>query len=175
MPGKRGGAKPSGPSGPQKPAGLRPSAFVIHWNEEDLPAKVDAVHAGGLRIIGTESSDGARGGDLVKELEPDALVIWLSRLPSHGRVTANAIRAYRWGRSLPIVFVDGDPEPLEAEKMAKVKAAVPDAFFATPKTLKATLAKAVEWGVRAKAAAAAPAKKAAKKGKGEMARRRTSA
>jgi hypothetical protein len=128
-----------------------PTAFVVHWSEEELPAKVAAVEAAGFAVVGREWSDGARAGTYVKGLEPDVLVVWLARLPSHGRVTAQAIRASGWGRALPIVFVDGDPEPLDAARMAKVREAVPDAFVCSPGRLRTALGAALAWGEQARA------------------------
>ncbi|MBI5154241.1 DUF3052 family protein [Candidatus Poribacteria bacterium] len=62
--------------------------------------------------------------DLGAEL-PDAVVIDLSRLPSHGRHTAEAIRDQKKTRALPLVFVDGRPD-----KVAGVREALPDAVYA---------------------------------------------
>jgi hypothetical protein len=128
------------------------TAFVVHWSEEEMPAKLAAVAACGVEVAGSEWGDGARAGTYAKGLEPDVLVVWLARLPSHGRVTAQAIRASGWGRRLPIVFVDGDPDALDAVRMAKVRQAVPDAFVCSPGRLKATLAQAVAWGAAQKMA-----------------------
>jgi hypothetical protein len=131
------------------------TAFVIHWSEEELPAKVAAVEACGLRVVGREWADGARAATYAKGLEPDVLVVWLARLPSHGRVTAQHVRSTPWGRTLPIVLVDGDPEPLDAVRMGKVRQAVPDAVICSPGRLKAAVAEALAWGVEAKATRAA--------------------
>jgi hypothetical protein len=128
------------------------TAFVVHWSEEELPAKAAAVEACGLRVVGREWADGARAATYAKGLEPDVLVVWLARLPSHGRVTAQHVRSQPWGRALPIVLVDGDPEPLDAARMGKVRQAVPDAIVCSPGRLKAALEEALAWGVEAKAA-----------------------
>lgn len=128
------------------------TAFVVHWSEEEVAAKAGAVAACGLRVVGTEWGDGARAATYVKGLQPDVLVVWLARLPSHGRVTAQHVRAQPWGRTLPIVFVDGDPEPLDAVRMGKVRQAVPGAVVCSPGRLQAALAEALEWGAQARAA-----------------------
>ena len=49
----------------------------------------------------------------LRESPPHALVIDLARLPSRGRHMAMWIRSQESIRSLPIVFVDGDPEKVE--------------------------------------------------------------
>ncbi|HSM17437.1 MAG TPA: hypothetical protein VK845_10650, partial [Gemmatimonadales bacterium] len=60
----------------------------------------------------------------LKQEQPDALVIDLTRQPSMGRDVAFAIRHARSTRLLPIVFVEGDPE-----KVARIKRQVPDAVY----------------------------------------------
>ena len=67
-------------------------AFVVHWNADELPAKVAMVESCGAKVVGTEDSDGARALQKTKDLAPDVLVVWMSDLPSHGRTTAAAIR-----------------------------------------------------------------------------------
>jgi AmiR/NasT family two-component response regulator len=110
-------------------------AFVVHWDAAELAAKVRAVEDAGAKVVGTEAADGARAAKEVQRLAPDVLVVWLARLPSHGRATAGYIRSTAWGRDLPIVLVDQDPEPLPKEKRAKLLEAVPDGLLVTPATL----------------------------------------
>lgn len=124
-------------------------AFVVHWDGEELAAKVRAVEAAGAAVVGHESADGARAGKEVQRLSPDVLVVWLSRLPGHGRATAGYVRSTPWGRDLPIVFVDQDPEALAKDKRTKLLEAVPDGLIVTPATLAAWLAK-VEQAIEAR-------------------------
>ena len=119
---------------PAQAAG-RPRAFVVHWEPGELPAKVGALEAAGAQVVGSESIDGQRAYAEVRRLQPDLLVVWLAWKPSHGRVTAAAIRSAAWGRRLPILFVDGDPEPTPAATLQRIKAAVPDALVDTPARL----------------------------------------
>jgi hypothetical protein len=116
-------------------------AFVVHWDAEELPAKARAVEAAGAEVAGTEASDGARAAKEVQRLAPDVLVVWLSRLPGHGRATAGYVRSTAWGREVPIVFVDQDPDPLPKDKRAKLLEAVPDGLLVTPATLAVWLEK----------------------------------
>lgn len=115
--------------------------FVIHWNLEELPAKVSLVERAGGHVVGSEAQDGARAARGIRELAPDAVVIWLSWLPSHGRVTAAAVRSDPSAKKLPILFVDGDPEPVPPATLARVKAAVQGALFVTPASLRLWLGK----------------------------------
>jgi CheY-like chemotaxis protein len=97
--------------------------FLIHWNEAEAKKLAKPLRAAGWKVK-TESADGARAGKLIKAKPPDVLVIYLKRLPSHGRETAHALRSMKATRPLPIVFVDGEGEPL-----AKTRAKVPDAIY----------------------------------------------
>lgn len=69
---------------------------------------------------------------------PAALVINLSRLPSQGRDLAVAIRHHAATRLVPIVFVDGDPE-----KVAKIRALIPDAVYTTWSRVRKSLRQAI--------------------------------
>lgn len=57
---------------------------------------------------------------------PDAIVIDLDRLPSQGGSVALVLRGQRATRRVPIVFVGGRPE-----KVARVRALLPDAAYTT--------------------------------------------
>jgi hypothetical protein len=89
----------------------------------------------------------------VQRLAPDVLVVWLARLPSHGRATAGYVRSTAWGRAIPVVFVDQDPDPLAKDKRAKLLEAVPDGLVVTPATLAVWLGK-VEAALEARRRAA---------------------
>ncbi len=69
---------------------------------------------------------------------PDAFVIDLSRLPSHGREVALALRTYKDTRHVPLVLVDGDPA-----KVAAIKALLPDAHYTTWSRLATVLPNAI--------------------------------
>lgn len=69
---------------------------------------------------------------------PAALVIDLTRLPSQGRDFAVALRHHEATRRVPIVFVDGAPE-----KVAKIRALIPDAVFTTWSRLQKSLRQAI--------------------------------
>ena len=108
--------------------------FLIHWNDAEAEEKARALREDGWDVQ-MESADGARGAKRLLANPPDVVVIWLTRLPSHGRQTAHYVRSRPAGRSTPIVFVGGDGAALE-----KVKSAVPDAVYTAPSGLTAALA-----------------------------------
>ena len=108
--------------------------FLIHWNDAEAEDKAHALRGDGWEVQ-TESADGARGAKRLLADPPDVVVIWLTRLPSHGRETARFFRSSPAGRSTPIVFVGGGGEALET-----VRAKVPDAVYTAPDGLAAALA-----------------------------------
>ena len=55
---------------------------------------------------------------------PDAVVIDMTRIPSHGRDIGLAVRQYKQTRHVPLLFVEGDPE-----KLARVRQHLPDATY----------------------------------------------
>lgn len=69
---------------------------------------------------------------------PDAVVIDLSRVPSHGREVGVALRAAKATRLVPLVFVGGEPD-----KLARVKQVLPDATFCSWANLASALKRAL--------------------------------
>ncbi len=110
---------------------------LIHWN-----AAEGRAHAKTLRAFGhvVPFKVPAHGGDLKQygAKPPDAFVIVLDRLPSHGREVGCALRSQKSTRHTPLVFVGGP-----SEKVAKVKALLPDATFSSWRGLKGALARAL--------------------------------
>ena len=74
--------------------------FLIHWNASEAEE-----HAGRLRSEGwsvdIEAQDGARAAKLVRDDHPDAVVVYLTHLPSHGRETARYLRSTKATRGHP--------------------------------------------------------------------------
>lgn len=100
-----------------------------HWNADEAAA---------LRQEGwadhTEAEDGARACRRIADEPPWAMVIFLDRLPSHGRWTGHALRQRSSSQDLPIPFVNGAPA-----KVPKVRQRVPHAEDATADELPAKL------------------------------------
>ncbi|HUR61400.1 MAG TPA: hypothetical protein VM286_03430 [Candidatus Thermoplasmatota archaeon] len=118
-------------------------AFVVHWDPAEIGAKSALVASCGVQVVGCEAEDGERAVAAMRLLDPNVLIVWLARLPSHGRVMAQAVRATAWGRTLPVVFVEGDPGLVDDAKMARIRKAVPDAVLATPDRLQAAVVQAM--------------------------------
>ena len=82
---------------------------------------------------------GTRGFAAIRADPPDAIVIDLTQAPSWGRLMGALIREQKSLRSIPLVFVEGDPA-----KAAKVRAMLPDAAFATWAKADAAIHKAIQ-------------------------------
>jgi DNA-binding response OmpR family regulator len=109
--------------------------FYIQWNPAEAEARAAALRKLGF-TVDIEAEDGARACKHMTESPPDAVVISLARLPSHGRETAKAMKAIKATRDVPILFVGGTEEAVE-----KARAAVPGAEFATEEELELALAR----------------------------------
>jgi len=92
---------------------------LVHWDAVEA-----AELAAELRDAGWRVKTGLGELKAVKANPPVAVVISLRRLPSHGREVADALWYTKWGRAIPIVFFDGQPDKVEA-----TRSKFPDAQF----------------------------------------------
>lgn len=115
----------------------RTRVLYVHWNEEELAARVARLKGDTLMVTPCCQ----QGGEGLRELRaepPDAIVIELTRLPSHGLAVATFLRQQKATRHVPLIFVDG-----AAEKVARVRGQLPDATFCTADTLRSALSMAL--------------------------------
>jgi CheY-like chemotaxis protein len=110
---------------------------LIHWNGPDGRECRRRLAALGHEALFDEL-DGSKLLRAIRAEPVDAVVIDLSRLPSHGREAAMALRRSKSTRHLPLVFVDGDPA-----KVAAIKAWLPDATYASWPRLGPAVARAL--------------------------------
>ena len=108
--------------------------FLIHWNSREADELAAPLVALGWDVE-IEAEDGARASTRILADPPDLVVIYLTRLPSHGRETAHYLRSKMLGFDLRIVFVGG-----AAVKVAAVRARVPEATYIGLDDLPTTLA-----------------------------------
>ncbi len=106
---------------------------MIHWNQAEAEPCLAALRAGGYEVDYAERFDPALFR-AVKQSPPDGFIIDLSRLPSHGREVATALRGARPTRQVPIIFVGGEPE-----KVDKIKSQLPDATYTDTKHLRSAI------------------------------------
>ncbi len=115
--------------------------LVFHWKPEEIEAAVAR-----LRKHHAVSLESRRDGQWWRPLRgspPDAVVIDLSRLPSHGREVGSFLRTQKATRRVPVVFVGG-----EEDKVAGVRSLLPDAHFCTWRTIRSSLTRALRAPVR---------------------------
>ena len=96
---------------------------LVHWKEEEVPKRARCLEDEGYEVDGTVPGTSI-GVKQLRENPPAAFVIDLGRLPSHGREVAAAVRESMALRAIPIVFVGGAEEKVEA-----VRAMLPDAIY----------------------------------------------
>ena len=114
---------------------MRPRIRVIDWRPGGPDALASRLGAAGYVVV----ADRFEPTDLaaLRSSPPAAIVIDLSRAPSHGRDVALALRQSKGTRQIPIVFVGGD-----AEKVAAIKALLPDAVYTVSGRLAAAVKRA---------------------------------
>jgi CheY-like chemotaxis protein len=84
---------------------------LLHWNEAEAAERLERLRAAGFDAYHSTLA----GPPLLHQLRensPSAIVIDLTRLPSHGREVGAALRATKATRFIPLVFVDGEAQPL---------------------------------------------------------------
>src|SRR5258708_7671469 len=96
---------------------------VFHWKAAEAGGLLETLRAAGHQIDYEERVD-YKVMPALKRAPPDAVVIDLSRLPSHGRECATGLRGNKATRLIPIVFVDG-----VAEKVDAIRELLPDAVY----------------------------------------------
>jgi CheY-like chemotaxis protein len=113
--------------------------IYVHWNKDEGMVAVRALRAAGHTVLfhhSTEEGAGARAWKSIKSKPPDAIVISLERLPSHGRRIAAVTLETKKLRDVPVVFVGGAPD-----KVQVARAEFPGATFTTQAGLAAAVAK----------------------------------
>lgn len=113
--------------------------LLVHWHDQECQQRVERLRELGHFAYGHWRHEA--GTELTRGLTADppaAVVIDLSRLPSHGRAVATWMRQRKALRAVPIVFVPGD-----AEKTARLREVFPDAVFASWEEMAAALPKAL--------------------------------
>lgn len=110
-----------------------PRVRIVHWKAAEAGPLIDACRAGGFEVE-YEDADGSLLLKKIRQNPPDALAIDLTRLPSHGRDVAIYLRRTKYARHIPLIFIDGAPEKVDA-----IRLQLPDATFTTHKQVRAAL------------------------------------
>lgn len=110
---------------------------LLHWNEAESAERVARLEAAGYEATAHWSFAGSVTSRWSAS-PPDAFVIDLGRLPSHGRMVATALRQSKKLRRIPLVFVGG-----AEEKVARVRGVIPDATYTPWSRIKSALKAAI--------------------------------
>jgi len=115
----------------------RRGVFLVHWNKDGGHDRARELRRTG-HAVSFESPVRPETFRVLRTRPPAAVVIDLSRLPSHGRDVALALRGFKATRHVPLVFVDGDPV-----KVAHITTMLPDAVYTSWKTIRSALRLAI--------------------------------
>ncbi len=114
-----------------------PSVLLIHWDKDGLEERAERLERAGYDVA-LCAKDGSAAFRAVGAAAPQAVVIDLSRQPSHGKRLALALLEKKTTRHIPIVFVDGTDEAV-----LSVKAGVPEAVYASWRAIGPAVKKAI--------------------------------
>ncbi|MDF1613309.1 hypothetical protein [Stygiobacter electus] len=114
---------------------IQQTILFVHWNASEAKELSAPLRKEGWNVA-IEHGEGAISLSQLKTHPPAAVVISLRRLPSHGREFADGLWGAKWGRSIPIIFVDG-----ESEKVQMLRKQFPAAQFTSYNKLIAHLNK----------------------------------
>jgi CheY-like chemotaxis protein len=111
---------------------------LIHWNAPEAKDRAKGLRAAGhtVEVLSAGSSETLRK---FRENPPQAFVIDLSRLPSQGRAVGIYLRQQKATRHVPLIFVGG-----QAEKVEAVRKLLPDAVYSEWKRIRADLRRALK-------------------------------
>jgi hypothetical protein len=109
---------------------------LVHWKAEEVPERIERLQKAGFAAEHLDFTPGQPKRK--KPKPPDAYLIDLSRLPSHGKTVAYALRQSKTTRGIPLVFVDGD-----STKVAALRELFPDATYTTWPRIKTSLVRAM--------------------------------
>lgn len=114
-----------------------PRVRLIHWKAGEAAPLLAALRTAGHVVDYDEklSYDGFRA---IRESPPDVFAIDLSCLASHGREVAAFFRGQKATRHIPIVFVGGAPEKVEA-----IRKLLPDAVYTASGRVRSALREAL--------------------------------
>src|SRR5215470_11985672 len=111
---------------------------LICWNEELAQQHAKEIAKPGYRVEASSLRGSSAFISHIRDLNPAIVVIDLDRMPSYGREVAIVLRGSKTTRHVPIVFAGGVDE-----KVARLRAELPDAVFTSWEKIAGALKKAV--------------------------------
>ncbi len=119
--------------------------LVIHRDVAEATERASRLRVLGFDATGYPSL-GTKGFRGIRQDPPQAILIDLTRLPSYGKAMGVLLRQHKSLASIPLVFVEGDPD-----KAAQVRAVLPDAVYTTWAKVAAAIGKAMRQAPKAAA------------------------
>jgi hypothetical protein len=114
-----------------------PRVRLFHWKAEEAGPLIAKLRAAGYEVVHNAETQSPSVRE-IKESGAVAVVIDLSRMPSHGKYVGAWLRGSKSTRQIPLVFVGG-----EAEKVAALKKHLPDAIYVSLVGVGGALKKAI--------------------------------
>jgi hypothetical protein len=115
-----------------------PRVRLFHWRAKEAGPLIAKLHSAGYEVVHNAETQSPSVRE-IKESGTVAVVIDLSRMPSHGKYVGAWLRVSKSTRHIPLVFVGG-----EADKVAAIKKQMPDAVYASVAGIGGALKKAVK-------------------------------
>jgi CheY-like chemotaxis protein len=113
--------------------------LLVHWNAEEAKERAMRLRAAGYAVDCHTEESGGEPFRSVRKTPPDAFVVDLGRLPSHGRALGVWLRQQKTTRRVPIVFIEGDPDKTQATRKI-----IPDATYTDWRRIRGALRRAIE-------------------------------
>jgi hypothetical protein len=110
---------------------------LFHWKAKEAGPLIARLHAAGYDVVHHAETQSPSARE-IKESGAAAVVIDLSRMPSHGKYVGAWVRGSKSTRHIPLVFVGG-----EAEKVAAIKTHLPDAVYSSVAGIAGALKRAI--------------------------------
>ncbi len=115
---------------------LMAKIFYLHWNEAEAKARIAPLIKAGYEVACHWSmEEHAQFGETL----PDAVVISLDRLPSHGRAVAEWFWEAKKRQHIPIIYAGGQPD-----KVKTTKTKFPKAIFCASEDVPAVLERTLQ-------------------------------
>jgi hypothetical protein len=116
----------------------KPRLLLVHWHAAEARERAARLRAAGYTVRVHWRESNGEGFKRVRENPPDAVVIDLDRIPSHGRACGVWLRQTKVTRHVPILYV-GDDEA----RVAETRKLLPDAHFGTWRRIRGDLRRAL--------------------------------
>jgi hypothetical protein len=113
---------------------MPPRIRLFHWKIEEAAPLIAKLRGAGYAVDHGKTPTVRQ----ISESAPAAVVIDLSRIPSHGRAVGAWLRGSKSTRDIPLVFVGGD-----AAKVAALRQEIPDAVYTTLAGIRGALKRAI--------------------------------